>query len=60
MDADEIDLAILDLYDYGEEFGVSPVQMMRRLQQAIRDAYLIVSDLEDERATDPMASFQLH
>lgn len=60
MDQDEIDLAILDLFQYGEEFGVSATQMARRLQQAINDAYLVVSELDDERALDPMPSTSVH
>jgi len=60
MDQDEIDLAILDLFHYGDEFGVSATQMARRLQQAINDAYLVVSELDDERALDPMPSVAVH
>ena len=60
MDEDEIDLAILDLYEYGEMSGVSAAQMARRLYQAITDAYLAVSDLEDRLADVPMPSTSVH
>ena len=60
MDIDEIDLAILDLYDYGEDYGVSRVQMHRLLQERITTAYLIASMVEDEQAFDPMANFTVH
>lgn len=60
MDPDEIDLAILDLYEYGEDYGISATQMMRRLQQAVADAYLVISEIEDERALNPMPSISVH
>lgn len=60
LTADEIDLAILDLYEYGDDNGVSPVQMMRKLQEAIRVAYLIASEIEDNQSIDPMPSLSIH
>ena len=60
MDQDEIDLAIYDLYEYGEEWGVTPSQMMRRLLQAISDAYLTISELEDRLADMPSPSESIH
>lgn len=61
MDQDEIDFAILDLYEYGEYHGVSAAQMARRLLQAISDAYLVVSEQEDRLADEPaIISTALH
>ena len=60
MDHDEIDLTILDLYAYGDDHGVSAVQMMRLLQDRIALAYLIASEVEDNQAFDPMPSVAIH
>lgn len=60
LTTDEIDIAILDLYEYGDDHGVSAVQMMRKLQEAIRIAYLIASEVEDNQSIDPMPSVSIH
>lgn len=53
MDHDEIDLAILDLFEHGDENGVSPFQMARYLRERITIVYAMVADLEDQQADDP-------
>lgn len=60
MDLDEIDLAFLDLFEHGDDYGVSPFQMYRLLSERLRDAYLIVADLEDAMADEPMPSTATH
>ncbi len=60
MDADDIDLTLLDLFEYGEDHGIGPFQMHRYLQERITEAYLAVSDLEDRLAHDPMPSITIH
>lgn len=52
MDLDEVDIALLDLYDLAGEQGVCPFQFHRLLQERITTAYLIVSEIEDEQADD--------
>ena len=52
MDLDEVDLALLDLYAYGEDHGVSAAQFHRLLAERIAMACLIVSELEDQIADD--------
>ena len=52
MDLDEVDLALLDLYSYGDEVGVCPRQMLVLLEERIHTAYLIASEIEDAQADD--------
>ena len=54
MDLDEVDLALLDIYGYGDEWGVCPRQMLRVLAERITTAYSMVSEVEDAQADDPM------
>lgn len=60
MDLDEVDLALLDLYSYGDEYGVCPFQMHRLLQERITTAYLIASDIEDAKADDEHRHITYH
>lgn len=52
MGLDEVDLALLDLYSYGDDWGVCPRQMLRLLQERITTAYMIASEIEDAQADD--------
>lgn len=52
MDLDEVDLALLELYSYADEYGVCPFEFHRLLQERITTAYLIASDVEDSQADD--------
>ena len=56
MDTDEIDLAILDLFEHGDEHGVSPFQMARYLRERITIAYMMVADREDAMADDHIST----
>lgn len=57
---DEIDLTILDLFDFTAEHGVSPFETLRLLNDRIRDAYLLMTDLEDRMADIETPSTALH
>ena len=52
LDYDEVDLALLDLYEFADEQGVCPFQFHRLLQERITATYMIVSDIEDAQADD--------
>lgn len=52
MDLDEVDFALLDLYDMAGEHGVCPFQFHRLLQERITQTYLMVSEVEDAQADD--------
>ena len=54
MDLDEVDLALLDLYDMAGDSGVCPFQFHRLLQERITTAYMIASDIEDAQADDEL------
>ena len=60
MDLDEVDLALLEIYGYGNEWGVCPRQMRRVLAERIATAYLIVSEVEDAQADDLMPPIAVH
>jgi hypothetical protein len=49
-DLDEVDLALLDLYDYGDDCGVTAMQMHRLLIERLTLAYLIASEFDDALA----------
>ena len=53
MDLDEIDLAILDLFEHADENGVAPFQMVRYLRERVTIMYAMLADLEDQQADDP-------
>ena len=52
VDPDEIDLAILDIYDMTSDAGVSLSQARLMLREAVDRAYQIVSEMDDLRADD--------
>jgi len=60
MDLDEVDLALLDIYGYGDEWGVCPRQMLRVLAERITTAYFIASEVEDAQADDLMPPIAVH
>jgi hypothetical protein len=62
MDLDEVDLALLKIYGYGDgdEWGVCPRQMRRVLAERIATAYLIVSEVEDAQADDLIPPIAVH
>ncbi len=60
LDVDEVDLALIDLYALADDCGVCPFQFHRLLQERITTAYLIVSELDDRLADDPMPSVAVH
>ena len=60
LDVDEIDLALLDLYSYADEYGVCPFQFHRLLQERITTAYVIASEFDDRLSDDPMPSVAIH
>jgi len=60
LEVDEVDLALLELFDMAGECGVCPFQFHRLLQERITTAYLIVSEFDDRLADDPMPSVAVH
>lgn len=54
LDTDEVDLAILDLISMGEDYGISPSQMLR----LIRDRVTVAAEIAD-MAADTAADDEL-
>lgn len=60
MDLDEVDLAILDLYELADEAGVSITQARIMLRERVDIAAEIIDALTDDWPDVPMPSTAIH